>query len=356
MRSKLTLTPLRVVIFFVFLCVRVNAAEWIDVTDAFVTNPRYENNTYEGWTHYRDYWYGGYNVNYNAMEMWYAYFGVGQEVSGLPNGKYRLSVNAYYRPGGFDSNAAINYSEATAKRDAYIWANEEQTPVQSIYSQFSTTRINGSDSQIRVGGVNRYYPTNMEGASARFSTGAYPNSLELDVTDGTLNFGMACPDDGTGQRIAENWTIWSNWKLEFYGDMQPVTAITFSPSSYRMTRFNSRQLTPTVQPSTATIQKLRWESSDESVATVDQEGNVTAHWVGAATITASALDGSGVTGSCTVRVSQTSVTSVTFADRAPIMEKGQTGKLDVIGLPATATESRGVRVFRTASSCSRNRA
>ncbi len=338
MRSKLTLTPLRVVIFFVFLCVRVNAAEWIDVTDAFVTNPRFEGNTKDGWTVYPGASYGGYNVNYNAMEMWYAYFRVGQELSGLPSGKYRLSVNAYYRPGGFDSSAAENYSEATAKRDAYIWANDKQTPVQSVYSQFSTTRINGGDNQIRVGGVNRYYPNNMEGASARFSTGAYPNSLELDVTDGTLNFGMACPDDGAGQRIAENWTIWSNWKLEFYGDMQPVTAITFSPASYRMTRFNSRKLTPTVQPSTATIQKLKWESSDEKVATVDQNGNVTAHWVGSATITASALDGSGVSGSCTVRVSQTSVTSVTFVDHAPIIEKGQQVALSVVVLPATATD------------------
>ena len=115
MRSKLTLTPLRVVIFFVLLCVRVSATDWVDVTDAFVTNPRFEGNTNEGWTVYPGASYAGYNVSYNAMEMWYAYYRVGQEVSGLPNGKYRLSVNAYYRPGGFDSNAAENYSEATAK-------------------------------------------------------------------------------------------------------------------------------------------------------------------------------------------------------------------------------------------------
>lgn len=335
----LKLTPLGVVIFFTFLFVRVGAAEWVDVTEAYIANPRYENNESAGWTLYPGYWYGGYNVNYQAMEMWYAYFRVGQEQNGLPNGKYRLSVNAYYRPGGFSSDAAQNYSEATAQRDAYIYANGVQQPVKSVYSEYTATRINGGDNSLRVGGANRFYPNNMEGASARFSTGAYPNSLEFDVTDGTLSFGMACPDDGAGQRIAENWTIWSNWKLEFYGDMQPVTAITFSPANYRVQRFSTKQLTPTVQPSTATVQKLKWESSNESVATVDENGVVTAVWAGTATITASALDGSGVTGSCTVRVTQTGVTSVTFADHAPIMEKGEMRTLNVTVLPATATDT-----------------
>ena len=307
MRSKLTLTPLRVVIFFVLLCVRVSAAEWIDVTDAFVANPRYENNSKEGWTVYSGSWYDGYNVRVNAMEMWYAYFRLGQEVSDLPNGKYRISVNAYYRPGDFDSYAAQNYSEATAQRDAYIFANGNTQKIKSIYSEYTNDYHNG-DSYYRDADYNYYfYPNNMEGASARFAAGAYSNSLEFNVTDGTLSFGMACPDDN-GQRIYHNWTIWSNWKLEFYGNLQPVTAITFSPSSYTVERYSTRQLTPTVQPSTATIKKLKWESSDESVATVDESGLVTGTGAGKCTITASAIDGSGKWGSCTVTVTSNPAT------------------------------------------------
>jgi uncharacterized protein YjdB len=308
MRSKLTLTPLRVVIFFVFLCVRVNAAEWIDVTDAFVANPRYENNSKEGWTVYSGSWYDGYNVRVNAMEMWYAYFRLGQELSGLPNGKYRISVNAYYRPGDFDSYAAQNYSEATAQRDAYIFANNNTQKIKSIYSEYTNDYHNG-DSYYRDADYNYYfYPNNMEGASARFAAGAYSNSLEFNVTDGTLSFGMACPDDGTGQRIYRNWSIWSNWKLEYYGTLEPVTAITFSPSSYTVERYSTKQLTPTVQPSTATIKKLKWESSDESVATVDESGLVTGTGAGKCTITASAIDGSGKWGSCTVTVTSNPAT------------------------------------------------
>lgn len=58
----------------------------------------------------------------------------------------------------------------------------------------------------------------------------------------------------------------------------------------------------TVMPAEATIQSLVWTSSNESVATVDAEGVVTAVSVGNATITATATDGSGVTATCRVTV------------------------------------------------------
>ncbi len=58
----------------------------------------------------------------------------------------------------------------------------------------------------------------------------------------------------------------------------------------------------TVMPAEATIQSLVWTSSNESVATVDAEGVVTAVSVGNAIITATATDGSGVTATCRVTV------------------------------------------------------
>lgn len=61
-------------------------------------------------------------------------------------------------------------------------------------------------------------------------------------------------------------------------------------------------LTAEVSPESAPDKSLTWASSDESVATVDGEGNVTAVSTGTAVITATATDGSGVSGTCTVRV------------------------------------------------------
>lgn len=58
----------------------------------------------------------------------------------------------------------------------------------------------------------------------------------------------------------------------------------------------------TILPAEATIQSLVWTSSNESVATVDAEGVVTAVSVGNAIITATATDGSGITATCRVTV------------------------------------------------------
>ena len=64
----------------------------------------------------------------------------------------------------------------------------------------------------------------------------------------------------------------------------------------------SKAVTATVKPDDATNKALTWTSSDETVATVDATGKVTGKKIGTATITATAQDGSGVSGSCTVTV------------------------------------------------------
>ena len=67
----------------------------------------------------------------------------------------------------------------------------------------------------------------------------------------------------------------------------------------------SKAITATVKPDDATNKELTWKSSDETVATVDATGKVTGKKIGTATITATAQDGSGVSGSCTVTVLST---------------------------------------------------
>ena len=82
----------------------------------------------------------------------------------------------------------------------------------------------------------------------------------------------------------------------------PVSQITLNKAETSISVGNSETLTATVAPENATIKALTWASSDEDVATVAPDGTVTAVKVGTATITATAVDGSGKSATCTVTV------------------------------------------------------
>ena len=88
-----------------------------------------------------------------------------------------------------------------------------------------------------------------------------------------------------------------------------VTAISV-PSTATLYVGNTATLTATVTPTNATNQKVTWSSNNESVATVGTDGTVTAVSAGTATITATAQDGSGISGSCVVTVQQADTTAL----------------------------------------------
>ena len=86
----------------------------------------------------------------------------------------------------------------------------------------------------------------------------------------------------------------------------PVTGVTLSQtqaSLYCNRPPNTLALTARVAPDNATNKAVNWTSSDSAVATVDQNGVVTAVAPGIAVITATAADGRGASASCTVTVS-----------------------------------------------------
>ena len=81
-----------------------------------------------------------------------------------------------------------------------------------------------------------------------------------------------------------------------------VTGVALNKTSTSISVGNSETLTATVAPENAANKALKWASSDEDVATVAPDGTVTAVKAGAATITATAADGSGKSATCTVTV------------------------------------------------------
>lgn len=82
----------------------------------------------------------------------------------------------------------------------------------------------------------------------------------------------------------------------------PVSSISLDKKELTLTVGETRKLTATVSPSNATNKKVNWSSDNEKVATVDQNGNVTAVTVGTATITATSTANSSKQDSCVVAV------------------------------------------------------
>ena len=80
-----------------------------------------------------------------------------------------------------------------------------------------------------------------------------------------------------------------------------VAGVTLNRSNLSLTAGGNAWLSAAVQPDNAANQSVTWASSDPSVATVDQNGVVTAVAPGAATITVTTVDG-GFTAICTVTV------------------------------------------------------
>ena len=100
----------------------------------------------------------------------------------------------------------------------------------------------------------------------------------------------------------------------------------------------SKAVTATVKPDDATNKALTWTSSDETVATVDATGKVTGKKIGTATIIATARDGSGVSGSCTVTVlSAVKTVTVTPANLTLGQNKSYTLTATVDAQPGTDT-------------------
>ncbi len=84
--------------------------------------------------------------------------------------------------------------------------------------------------------------------------------------------------------------------------LQPVTRLSFTKSSHELDGGDTVQLAVNISPEDAANKDIVFSSSDESVATVDQAGLVTALKKGTATITVAAQDGSGCTATCKITV------------------------------------------------------
>lgn len=138
----------------------------------------------------------------------------------------------------------------------------------------------------------------------------------------------ATATDGSGSSSVYNLTV---------TDSILVESVTVNPASATLAEGKSVYLHTTVCPLDAANKCVTWSSSNENVATVNSEsGLVYAKTEGSVVITATAVDGSGEYGTCTLTVIKPiPVTSISVADVT--LNNGETKKLSVTVSPENAT-------------------
>ncbi len=159
---------------------------------------------------------GGANDNMNA-EKWNTNFDVYQDLAGLPNGYYKLTVQGYYRAG--------NGGATGMERNAYLYAGAKSTPLMNINAHAGNSVFEGGNTS-DVPGMG-IVPNNMATASTAFTAGLYAdNSVTVQVTDGTLRIGVK-----KDVLIDADWTIFDNFELTYYGTEEPPMV---APGAYYM--------------------------------------------------------------------------------------------------------------------------
>ena len=157
----------------------------------------------------------------------------------------------------------------------------------------------------------------------------------------------------TGQSfISSSGSYWQdvsasgyNCRIKAYTDKRDTTTpadvkvsrITLSASTgLTLTKGQTQKLTATVAPANATNKTVTWKTSNKNVATVSENGLVTAVGGGDATITCTAKDGSNVKATCKVTVT-VPVSGIQLSQTSAALTVGDTLTLTKTIYPSDAT-------------------
>lgn len=121
--------------------------------------------------------------------------------------------------------------------------------------------------------------------------------------------------------------------------VNPVTSITVEPSTVRLLVGDSQIVTAYVYPEDASIRDVKWTSSNEAVATVDEAGEIFALGTGKCKVTATSMDGNEIKGICWVYVTPViNISSLKINSSEIYMLSGKSRKLNVRVRPAINTD------------------
>ena len=115
-----------------------------------------------------------------------------------------------------------------------------------------------------------------------------------------------------------------------------ITSITLNKTEIRLVPSTNYTLVPTILPTNAT-ESLVWSSSNDSIATVDQYGNVNTLSDGEVIITVHSKSSEDIKATCTITVGEVAATGITLNQNSANLNIGDTLQLVATVEPADAT-------------------
>ena len=179
-----------------------------DVTEMYVTNPSWQSKESKtGWdieVERKMNWGDFPAFGTDLAEVYQCDFNISQTLTDMPNGKYKVHVQGFYRGGTLT---------------AELYANDDKVKLVPL-EKYSTADF-GSVSGVNASG----YADNLTSASAVFNTlnpatgrNFYDeNEVEVIVMDGTLKFGIRSYTTDMG-----TWCAFRNFRLEYYGNFPGI--------------------------------------------------------------------------------------------------------------------------------------
>ena len=195
--------------------------------------------------------------------------------------------------------------------------------------------------------LDRHELTLKEGETNRLVATVSPsNATDKTISWATSNPAIVSVDKegnvkgvavGTATVAASHGNLSDACKITVTASAVPVTSISLDKTTLALAEQDTYQLTATVKPDNATDKTVTWSTANAAIATVSDNGLVTAVAEGTTTITAKAGD---KTATCSVTVSKKviPVTSVSLNKTSLALTEQETFQLSATVSPDNATD------------------
>jgi len=132
----------------------------------------------------------------------------------VPNGKYKITWNGFYRYNNTTDNtndvAIAAHADGTEVINSFVYINGKDYPLTSIADEEAAAELSA-------------LPFSQAEAGNAFAQGLYTHEAEVIVTDGKLTIGIK-----KTEHPGTDWTVWDNFELTYYGAADIPSNVNYS--------------------------------------------------------------------------------------------------------------------------------